>query len=234
MAQSFSSHDIYETLYNEIMTLQLKPGAMLRENELCARFAVSRTPVRSVLQELRINGLVEVTPYKSTRVTQLDFDTITQQIYMRVAVEGAVLSDYCAVVTPEQLTALRARNDVLRRLAAAPAVDSDRFYQIDSRLHQSWFTAMHKQHLWQLIQTSQNHYARFRMLDLVEAHNFGEIVDEHTAMLDALAGRDIPALLAENRKHLYGGVARLGRLDTRLPAEFADYFVPGSKWPTEF
>ena len=88
--QAFSSHDIFQTLYQQIMLLELKPGSTLRENALCEQFGVSRTPVRSVLQELRIAGLIEVTPYKSTRVTQLDFDTISQQIYLRNVVESAV------------------------------------------------------------------------------------------------------------------------------------------------
>ena len=89
--QAFSSHDIFQTLYQQIMLLELKPGSTLRENALCEQFGVSRTPVRSVLQELRIARLIEVTPYKSTRVTQLDFDTISQQIYLRNAVESGFL-----------------------------------------------------------------------------------------------------------------------------------------------
>ena len=100
MNKNYNSRDIYRQLYEEIMTLQRKPGAVLRENALCEEFGVSRTPIRSVLQELRIAGLIEVTPYKSTRVTQLDFDTISQQIYLRVAVETAVLLDFCAICTP--------------------------------------------------------------------------------------------------------------------------------------
>ena len=212
------------------MTLCLKPGEALRENDLCARFGVSRTPVRSVLQELRINSLVEVTPYKSTRVTQLDFDTISQQIYLRVAVEGEVLADFCAVATPEQLDALRARNDALRKLAVSPALSPERFYEVDGRLHQCWFKVMHKQHLWQLIQTSQNNYSRFRMLDLVEAHNYTEIVAEHDELLDALTAGNVPAVRASIRRHLYGGVARLGN---ELPTKFSEYFVPGTKWPDD-
>ena len=121
--QAFSSHDIFQTLYQQIMLLELKPGSTLRENALCEQFGVSRTPVRSVLQELRIAGLIEVTPYKSTRVTQLDFDTISQQIYLRNAVESAVMTDFAAACTPEQLAQLKTRNDALRRLAAQPHPD---------------------------------------------------------------------------------------------------------------
>ena len=129
--QAFSSHDIFQTLYQQIMLLELKPGSTLRENALCEQFGVSRTPVRSVLQELRIAGLIEVTPYKSTRVTQLDFDTISQQIYLRNAVESAVMTDFAAACTPEQLAQLKTRNDALRRLAAQPHPDPRMFYELD-------------------------------------------------------------------------------------------------------
>jgi len=32
--QAFSSHDIFQTLYQQIMLLELKPGSTLRENGL--------------------------------------------------------------------------------------------------------------------------------------------------------------------------------------------------------
>ena len=147
MNKNYNSRDIYRQLYEEIMTLQRKPGAVLRENALCEEFGVSRTPIRSVLQELRIAGLIEVTPYKSTRVTQLDFDTISQQIYLRVAVETAVLLDFCAICTPEQMDQLKSRNNALRRLAAQPNPAPAAFYHLDGCLHECWFTATHKDQL---------------------------------------------------------------------------------------
>ena len=228
MTKTYTRHDIYEQLYGEIMTLQRKPGSTLRENALCEEFGVSRTPIRSVLQELRIAGLIEVTPYKSTRVTRLDFDTISQQIYLRVAVETAVLLDFFDVCTPEQMQQLYARNQALRRQAEQPTPDPAAFYRMDSRLHEFWFIATGKNQLWQLIQTNQNSYSRFRMLDLVEARNFAEIVNEHDALLQAVERRDADAVRTLCAQHLYGGVTRLG---DALPTKFADYFVPGTRWP---
>lgn len=223
--QALSSHDIFRTLYAQIMSLELKPGTVLRENALCEQFGVSRTPIRSVLQELRIAGLIEVTPYKSTRVTRLDFDTISQQIYLRNAVESAVLIDYSAACTPEQLAQLKSRSDALRRVAAQPDPDPRMFYDLDSRLHESWFLAAGKDQLWQLIQTAQNSYSRFRMLDLVEAGNYADIVAEHDVLLSAIARKDMDGIRAECSRHLYGGVTRLGE---ELSTKFADYFVSGA------
>ena len=208
--QAFSSHDIFQTLYQQIMLLELKPGSTLRENALCEQFGVSRTPVRSVLQELRIAGLIEVTPY------------------LRNAVESAVMTDFAAACTPEQLAQLKTRNDALRRLAAQPHPDPRMFYELDSRLHESWFLATGKDQLWQLIQTSQNSYSRFRMLDLVAVGNFGDIVAEHDVLLDAIARNDTAAIRAQCSRHLYGGVTRLGE---ELSTKYADYFVSGTHWP---
>ena len=67
MTKTYTRHDIYEQLYGEIMTLQRKPGSTLRENALCEEFGVSRTPIRSVLQELR-NAGAEVVQIGDVRV----------------------------------------------------------------------------------------------------------------------------------------------------------------------
>lgn len=41
--QAFSSHDIFQTLYQQIMLLELKPGSHPAGKRLCEQFGVSRT-----------------------------------------------------------------------------------------------------------------------------------------------------------------------------------------------
>ena len=43
---------VYEGLYTDILERRLAPGTRLREEELAARFEVSRTVVRQALQRL--------------------------------------------------------------------------------------------------------------------------------------------------------------------------------------
>lgn len=94
-SNAVQSREIFEILESEILSLRLKPGEVLSENALCERFGVSRSPIRSVLQELRLCGLVTVEPYRGTYVTRMDLDIINQIIYQRVAVETFVLGDFC-------------------------------------------------------------------------------------------------------------------------------------------
>ena len=47
---------IFDMLKQEILSLELKPGQAISENEICSRFDVSRTPVREALRRLQEHG----------------------------------------------------------------------------------------------------------------------------------------------------------------------------------
>ena len=76
MAEQLHPEDIYQTLEYEIVTLKIKPGETISENQLCKRFGISRTPVRAALQRLEQNGFVQIIPCKGTIVTPIDLDIV--------------------------------------------------------------------------------------------------------------------------------------------------------------
>ena len=59
MATLQHTDELYHILEDEICTLKILPGEALSENQLCKRFGVSRTPIRSVLQRLEQNRFVQ-------------------------------------------------------------------------------------------------------------------------------------------------------------------------------
>lgn len=218
-----SSEYIYRCLQKEIIDLTLKPGEPISEHGLCERFSVSRTPVRSVLQRLGNAGLVDVVPYKGSFVTLLDFDDIEQMIYMRIAVESAVIRDFIPMCTPFLEEKLRyiIRKQIV--LIQNKPLDLTRFYDLDSQFHVFWFKAAKKQKLWELIQKSQVNYTRFRMLDIVAVHNLRQIIQEHEVLFDIIHDRRADEVEPLIRKHLMGGINRLGE---RIHTEFGAYFKP--------
>jgi DNA-binding GntR family transcriptional regulator len=64
---------LYEALRDQIMCLDLPPGAALEESQLCRAFKVSRTPVREALIRLASDGLVELNPNRGARVSTINF-----------------------------------------------------------------------------------------------------------------------------------------------------------------
>jgi DNA-binding GntR family transcriptional regulator len=55
-------------LESAIVAQQLPPGTRLRQEELCERFGVSRTPIREALRKLQAQRLVVLTPNKGATV----------------------------------------------------------------------------------------------------------------------------------------------------------------------
>ena len=46
---SVLSDDIYKALKQDILTLKVKPGQLLTEQEVCEQFNISRTPSNAVV-----------------------------------------------------------------------------------------------------------------------------------------------------------------------------------------
>ena len=224
-----TSKSIYSVLKEEILNLTIKPGQQISESEICTRFNASRTPVRAAFQRLKDAGLLTIVPYKSTTASLLDFDQIEQSIYMRIAVESMVVRDVIRECDPYVIEKIRAaihRQEVL----LSGEFDSHDFYALDSALHGICFNYIHKESLWKLIQRMQVHYMRFRMLDIVAVQNYQEIYEEHVTLLQAICDKDIDQIEPLMRRHLYGGIKRLGE---RINSEFADYFTKKVEDETE-
>lgn len=70
------SKDVLNSIKDEILMNRLHGGDALSEADLCARFNVSRTPVRQALQKLASWGLVEIKDGSGTYVTMIANDTL--------------------------------------------------------------------------------------------------------------------------------------------------------------
>lgn len=118
---------IFDMLKQEILSLELKPGQAISENEICSRFDVSRTPVREALRRLQEQGFVNTIPYSGTYVTLLNLDDIRQMIYMRVAVELMVMRDFMEVATPLLYEEIRHQIRCQELLIQEPGFEPEQF-----------------------------------------------------------------------------------------------------------
>lgn len=65
------SDTVYDRLGAAIVEGDLPPGARVRDAEVAAQLGVSRMPVREALQRLERIGLIEMSPSRYTRVTEV-------------------------------------------------------------------------------------------------------------------------------------------------------------------
>lgn len=79
-------------LEREIITRRLKPGEKLVELDLCARFGVSRSPMREALRLLEASLLVTRRPRYGVRVAPMTLENLDQVYACRAPLEALAAS----------------------------------------------------------------------------------------------------------------------------------------------
>ena len=198
MAVQQNTDEIYHILEDEICSLAILPGEALSENQLCKRFGISRTPIRSVLQRLEQNHFVQIIPCKGTIVTTIDPSVVDQIIYQRVAVECMVFRDFVQICSPMEIIEIEHLYDLLQQAAEGrehpESFDFNHFLACDLEMHHYWFHKTGKEYLWHLLTLPQADYSRFIRLDVVGARNVPSVLSEHAEMLRILREKDLSAI----------------------------------------
>lgn len=226
MEVNLSNEEIYEILEREIVSLEIKPGEVLSESILCKRFNISRTPVRSVLQRLQQNEFVQIVPHKGTIVTAIDLNIASQWIYQRMAVECMVLRDFINMYSPTDLARIHYIQQQLQDIAetrhTSEYFDINEFLATDLSMHRIWFQVTDKLYLWDTLTKPQADYSRFIRLDVLGARNVPDVVVEHQELIDIIEKRDTSRIEPLLKRHLYGGVRRMG--GQIFSEEYREYF----------
>ena len=98
---------MYERVVSAIVEQRLRPGTKLPEQKLAARFAVSRTQVRKVLQRLAHEGMVELQLNRGAFVAAPS-RAYTQEIFAaRRLIEPWLVQRLCTVRSGRALAPLR-------------------------------------------------------------------------------------------------------------------------------
>jgi DNA-binding GntR family transcriptional regulator len=75
-------------LEQAIVSGEIAPGTVLRQEQLSERYAVSRTPVREALRRLAALGLVSFEPNRGVRVRTLTRDELREAFLVRAELES--------------------------------------------------------------------------------------------------------------------------------------------------
>ena len=81
----------YETIKENIMNLTYPPGMVLTEAMLTKELGMSRSPVRTAIQMLQVEGLIVSDYYKSMTVKEITEKDINEIYQLRELLEGARL-----------------------------------------------------------------------------------------------------------------------------------------------
>ncbi len=206
---------LYELLRNQILSLQLAPGALLSRAALALEFGTSQTPVREALLRLADEKLVDVFPQASTRVSLIDMTLAREAHFLRRSLELEVVrelilqGDSLVVV---DLQALLKKQEILR-----DAGDFAAFTEADTAFHRALYVAAGMEPLWRLLHSRSGHLDRLRRLHLPVAGKLDRIVSDHQKIVAAIVERDIQKAQNALRDHLSGTLEYVPRIMQEHP-----------------
>ncbi|WP_237480146.1 GntR family transcriptional regulator [Lichenibacterium dinghuense] len=210
---------IAAALRDDIVGMVLLPRTPLRDAVLCERFGTSRTPVREALIRLGEEGLVDILPQSGTFVSRIPVEAIPEAVLVRQALEGVTV----------EAAAARGRAGATARLDEAIASqrelalrgDTRSFHDADEAFHEAIAGLAGLPNVWRLLRQVKVQIDRARRLTLPALGRMDQVVAEHAAIRDAVAGGDVAAARAAMTAHLGVVVPDVARLREVHP----DYFT---------
>ncbi len=190
----------YEYLESEILTGRLRPKARLVEQEIAARLAMSRTPVREALQRLEERGLVRILPHRGALVLEISPTEVEQIYVVRYALEGLAARLAAAAMTADGLKHVQ---QVLRAHAEqATGQDVRGLMRFDDHFHDAIYGLAGNRCLMEMIQQlrRQIHVVRFNAW--ARPNRIVRSIAEHRQMVEALRRRDGEGLARLTEEHL--------------------------------
>ena len=188
-------------LKNNIVAMELKPGAMVSENELAAQLGLSRTPVREALMDLAKGRMVDVLPQRGSRIALIDYALVDEARFAREVLEVAVLDLVCQMATEQDLAQLR-QNVRLQKLSQEPDMGGTLdMMELDDAFHHLLFTIAQKENTFSMLTGMTIHFDRVRHLALGVVKE-SKVISDHQAILQAIERRDAQAARDAMREHL--------------------------------
>lgn len=97
------SDEVHNELRRRLIAGHYDPGAKLKEEHIAAEFGVSRTPVRSAIQKLVTEGLLEQAATRGAVVSQWGDEDLEEIFELRIFAEGRAAAWAARLISDEDL-----------------------------------------------------------------------------------------------------------------------------------
>ncbi|MCC6304168.1 MAG: GntR family transcriptional regulator [Rhodobacteraceae bacterium] len=203
-----AASDAYALIVAAIDRGDYRPGDRLVENELAERFGVSRTPVREALQRLETQSML-TRDGRSLIVASLDHSQRAELYAVRTELEALAARLAARHATPEEVRVLRAMVVADRPLALDPPA----LARANWRFHRMIHLASHNRFLVQQLDLVHRSMALLASTSIGAEGRGPATIEEHHAIVEAIAGRDEAAADAALRAHISRAFETRLRLD---------------------
>ncbi|WP_035772064.1 GntR family transcriptional regulator [Arthrobacter sp. Br18] len=189
---------IFRILRSEILRGVHPPGTALREVVVSERFGVSRTPVREALSRLQHERLLERAA-RGLQVPQIDPQEVIQIYDLRVMLEEEAAGQAALNRGTADLMRLEA---LLERDRAVGDPDDNTKVTNNLEFHTALWAAARNPILMDLLERLSTHLIHTPRSTLSVGNRWQEVLEEHDALIAAVAERRVDDARGMARAHM--------------------------------
>jgi DNA-binding GntR family transcriptional regulator len=187
-------------LRDAIASGQFQPNERLVEADLARRFQAGRTSVRAALVRLDQEGLVSRERHRGARVRLISEREAIEIEEVRIALEGLMARQAAEKVTSADLADLRQSLQEMRM--RVDQGDPLGYSELNARFHQRIWTIAEHGTASKLLGTLKSQSIRFQYRTILRPGRTERSLQEHEAIVEALAVHDADASEAAMERHL--------------------------------
>lgn len=193
------SVQVYENIKMLLIGLRFPPGSYLKERELANILGVSRTPIREALQRLDHEGWIVVGEGKKIQVRQVTMADINEIFNIRGLIEHFSLSWLMDCGQPRVVAGLA--DACLSSMTNME--DHLAFTRMDLQFHSIVIKSMKYKRIERFWKTIHEEVIRLGYMAVQGPDRVAQVIEEHSAIVDALWNRDKSAALDALERHLH-------------------------------
>jgi len=133
LSRSVLADQVKDRILEDILGGRHQPGSRIIETKVARELGTSQAPVREALRGLEALGVVEITPFRGSRVRRPSRREILEAYGVRSTLEGLGARQAVGRMTDEDVAELNGHLEVMR--AAARADDGRALADADARFH---------------------------------------------------------------------------------------------------
>lgn len=219
-----TSEWIAAALRQAILQGELKSGQPLPQDEIAARFGVSKIPAREALLQLRAEGLVTFYPNRGAVVSALSAEEVDEIYAMRIALETLALRRAIPNMT---------RADFVRLDGLITIMDDERDALKWSELNWEFHAALYRPcgmlRLLDEIRALHTNVQRYVVMYLTSVDYHAEAQRQHRIILKACQRGNADAAADQLARHLGQAATKMAKLLAQTTPTFPTLKPPGKE-----
>jgi DNA-binding GntR family transcriptional regulator len=188
-----STHRIVRTTTVELVTTAIRqrilsgdlaPGEVLRQEALADELGVSRVPIREAITRLTGEGLLTKVPHKGAYVAELSIEEVQETFEIRLRLEPWLFSEAIPLITDAEIAKAE------KLVGEMDHADSGVWGQLNWRLHETLYLPARRDITLQMLRGLHDRSDRYFRFQVVQVPIREQSHEEHMSLIDACRKRD--------------------------------------------